>query len=171
VNALRTTRLTLRRWRWTDADRLAEINGDADVMRFIGVGKVLDRAASDGLIARFEHEWDQRGFSLWAVDDDDGLVGFCGLTVPTFLPDVLPAVEVGWRLHRSAWGRGYATEAASAALEWGFEHLSLGEVLAIVHPDNGRSLRVASKLGMTRRPDRVHPVTRERLRVFGVRPH
>jgi RimJ/RimL family protein N-acetyltransferase len=168
VDPIETPRLRLRRWRWSDAEHLAALNGDPDVMRFIGSGDVLDRAQSDGLLARFEREWDERGFSLWAVEDAAGFVGFCGLTVPTFLPSVLPAVEVGWRLRRSAWGRGYATEAAAAALEWGFERLEAGEIVAIVHPENERSLRVAAKLGMTRRPDRLHPVTGSRLRVLGV---
>jgi RimJ/RimL family protein N-acetyltransferase len=168
VDVLQTARLELRRWRWADAHALADLNADPEVMRFIGAGRPLDRGESDGMLARFEREWEARGYSLWAVEDDSGFVGFCGLTVPTFLPAVLPAVEVGWRLHRSAWGRGYATEAARAAITWGFEELGVGQVLAIVHPDNERSLRVASKIGMTDRPDRLHPVTRRRLRVLGV---
>jgi RimJ/RimL family protein N-acetyltransferase len=138
-------------------------------MRFIGGGRLLARSDSDALLARFEGEWDERGFGLWAVEERAApgvLLGYCGLAVPMFLPEILPAVEVGWRLARPAWGRGIATEAARAALSWGFENVALREIVAIVHPDNARSLRICEKLGMSPGRDRLHPGTRERVRVF-----
>jgi RimJ/RimL family protein N-acetyltransferase len=170
---VRTDRLLLRRWRVGDAAPFAALNADPAVMRFIGRGHVLGRGLSDDLIARFEREWDERGFGLWAVtprDDDRMLLGFCGLTVPMFLPEVLPAVEIGWRFARAAWGHGYATEAARAALAFAFEEHGMREVIAIVDPENLRSLRVAEKLGMTARPDRIHPATGKRLTVVGIGP-
>jgi RimJ/RimL family protein N-acetyltransferase len=170
-----TERLVLRRWSDDDAEAFAAINADRDVMRFIGAGRPLGRTQSDELLRRFESEWDERGFGLWAVEERaDGarppLVGFCGLTVPMFLPEVLPAVEIGWRLAPQAWGRGIATEAAQAALAFGFEALGMREIISIVHPGNHRSLRVCAKLGMDARPDRVHPGTRQRLKVLGIGP-
>ena len=167
-----TERLVLRRWRDDDAGEFAAINADRGVMRFIGAGAPLSRTQSDELLRRFESEWDERGFGLWAVEDREGgpLLGFCGLTVPMFLPAVLPAVEVGWRLAPHAWGRGIATEAAQAALAFGFEALGMREIISIVHPGNDRSLRVCSKLGMDARPDRMHPATRQRLKVLGIGP-
>ncbi|MBI5106642.1 MAG: GNAT family N-acetyltransferase [Solirubrobacterales bacterium] len=166
---LRTDRLTLRRWRPDDAGALAALNADPEVMRYIGTGATLDRGLSDALLERIEREWDERGFGLWAVEEDGAVLGFCGLSVPAFLPQVLPAVEVGWRLRRDAWGRGVATEAARVALAWGWEHVpDLREVLSIVHPANARSLAVCERLGMQPRADRVHPVTRERVRVLAV---
>jgi RimJ/RimL family protein N-acetyltransferase len=170
-----TDRLVLRRWRAKDREPFAAINADPEVMRFIGTGAVLGRGLSDDLVVRFEREWEERGFGLWALsardDADERLLGFCGLTVPMFLPSVLPAVEVGWRLARDAWGRGYATEAAAAALAFGFEEHAIEEILAIVDPENERSLRVCAKLRMTDRPDRTHPATRRRVRVLGIRLH
>jgi RimJ/RimL family protein N-acetyltransferase len=168
-----TERLLLRRWRADDAPALAAINADPEVMRFIGRGAVLGRGLSDDLLARFEREWRERGFGLWAVEERAApgeLLGFCGLTVPMFLPEVLPAVEVGWRLARGAWGRGLATEAARAALTFGFEEQQMAEIVAIVQPENVRSLRVASKLGMTPRPDRFHAGANMRVKVLGIRP-
>ena len=167
---VRTDRLLLRRFAAErDAAAFAAINADPDVMRFIGDGSVLARPASDALLARIEREWDARGFGLWAVQDGGGsLLGFCGLSVPMFLPDVLPAVEVGWRLGRDAWGRGVATEAARAALAFGFAERGMAEIVSIVDPANERSLRVCEKLGMTARRDRVHPGTRRRVRVLAV---
>jgi len=170
-----TDRLVLRRWRAEDREPFAAINADPEVMRFIGTGALLGRGLSDDLVVRFEREWEERGFGLWALsardDADERLLGFCGLTVPMFLPSVLPAVEVGWRLARDAWGRGYATEAAAAALAFGFEEHAIEEILAIVDPENERSLRVCAKLGLSARPDRTHPATRRRVRVLGIRLH
>jgi len=167
-----TERLVLRRWRAEDRAPFAAINADAEVMRWIGSGRVLGRGLSDELVDRFEREWDQRGHGLWAVgwrNDPAGLLlGFCGLTAPMFLPDVLPAAEVGWRLARPAWGLGVATEAAQAALAFGFERSGLAEIVAVVAPENARSLRVAEKLGMTRRPDRHHAAAGRRVAVLGV---
>ncbi|WCB92804.1 Acetyltransferase [Baekduia alba] len=168
-----TERLLLRRWRVEDRATLAAINADPEVMRWIGSGHVLGRGLSDDLIARFEAEWDERGFGLWAVawkdDPASEALGFCGLTMPSFLPAVLPAAEVGWRLARDVWGRGVATEAARAALAFGFSReRALREVVAVVAPENARSLRVIDKLGMTPRPDRYHAGARRRVRVFGV---
>jgi RimJ/RimL family protein N-acetyltransferase len=168
---LRTERLLLRRWDLArDGAAIAAVNADPEVMRFIGEGTVLDRAASDALLVRIEREWEERRFGLWAVEEDGTLLGFCGLTVPMFLPEVLPAVEVGWRLGRAAWGRGVATEAARAAIAFGFEDRGMAEIVSIVDSGNARSVRVCEKLGMTRGRDRIHPVTRKRLAVYAIRP-
>ncbi|WP_320670302.1 GNAT family N-acetyltransferase [Patulibacter defluvii] len=145
---LPTARLLLRRWRADDHAPLAAINGDPEVMRYIGSG-ALSRAASDELVGRLEDEWRRCGHGLWAIERraDGRLLGFCGLAVPLFLSQVLPAVEVGWRLARDAWGHGYATEAAQAAVAAGWA-IGLRQLIAIVHPDNERSLAVAERLGM-----------------------
>lgn len=146
---LRTERLLLRQWRSEDRAPFAAINADPEVMRQIGSG-TLDRAGSDALLRRLQGEWRARGHGLWALErvDDGALIGFCGLAEPTFLSQVLPALEIGWRLRQDAWGRGYATEAARAALEVGWGALGLAQVIAIVHPDNDRSLALGERLGM-----------------------
>jgi RimJ/RimL family protein N-acetyltransferase len=171
VDVVRTPRLLLRRWAPADSGPLAAINADPEVMRHIAAGAPLTRAQSDGLLARFELGWATQGYGLWAVEEQASpgrLVGFCGLAVPTFLPTVLPAVEVGWRLARHAWGRGIATEATRTALDHGFGRCGMAEIISIIDPGNRRSLRVAEKLGMTPRPDRIHPGTRRRVRVLGL---
>jgi RimJ/RimL family protein N-acetyltransferase len=167
-----TERLLLRRWHAGDRAALAAINADQEVMRWIGSGRVLGRGLSDELIGRFEREWDERGFGLWAVswrdDPQHELLGFCGLTMPAFLPAKLPAAEVGWRFARDVWGRGVATEAAASALRFGFSACGLREIVAVVAAENARSLRVVDKLGMTPRADRYHAAAARRVRVFGV---
>ena len=159
--------MLLRRWKPEDAAPFAVINADAGVMRFIGVGRPLTREESDELLARIERHWDKHGFGLWAAEErGGGLIGFAGLAIPSFLPSVLPAVEVGWRLSRSAWGRGLATEAGRASLSHAWEVLGLEQVLSIIDPGNTASMRVARKLGMRRGVDRLNPRTGRRVAVM-----
>lgn len=154
---LQTERLSLRRWRDDDLDALAAMNADPEVMRYIMDGSVRDRARSAADLRRMTDSWEQRGFGLFAVElrptaarpEAAGPVGWAGLSVPEFLPEVLPAVEIGWRLDRRHWGHGYATEAAAAALRYGFTELGLERVVSIRHVDNDRSRRVMEKLGLS----------------------
>ena len=162
-----TPRLVLRRFRPDeDLDGFAAVCADAEVMRFIGTGRTLTRSETRGLLATIERHWDDHGFGLWAVDVDGEVAGFSGLAIPSFLPQVLPAVECGWRLGRPWWGRGLATEAARAALDWGWAELGLRGVVSIIATGNVRSVRVAEKLGMRRGADRLHPGTGVRVHVY-----
>jgi RimJ/RimL family protein N-acetyltransferase len=171
--SLETDRLLLRPWRPPeDLDALAALNADPAVMRWVTPNRPLRREESADFLDRMVRHWDEHGFGLWAVvprrEPDAGCVGFAGLAIPSFLPAVLPAVEVGWRLAAAAWGRGYATEAARASVAFGFERLGLSSIVSIVDARNERSLRVCEKLGMRPGPDRLHPLTRRRLRVMQV---
>ena len=155
----RTERLVLRRWTTRDAAPFAALNADPEVTRHLLAP--LDRAESDALIARIEAEWEARGHGLWAVDVLDGppCIGFVGLSAPTFEAHFTPAVEVGWRLARAAWGRGYATEAARAAIAFGFDEIGLDEIVSFTVPHNTRSRAVMTRLGMHHDPadDFDHP--------------
>lgn len=150
VVELQTPRLLLRRWRGDDVGALAEIYGDPEVMRFIGDGSVRDRAQTAAGLALMEREWDERGLGLFAVEvrETGQLAGWVGLAVPTFLPEVLPAVEIGWRLGRPLWGRGIATEGARAVLRFGFVDCGLDRIISIRHVDNRASGRVMDKIGL-----------------------
>ena len=166
-----TERLVLRAWRPSDRLPFATLNADPEVMRFVGIGQPLTRAASDALLDSIQAHWRQHGFGLWCVaprEDADACLGFIGLAVPSFLPAVLPAVEVGWRLAQSAWGRGLATEGARAALDHAFGPLGLRSVISIIDPLNDRSVRVAEKLGMRPGVAHRHPVTGRKLRAFEI---
>jgi RimJ/RimL family protein N-acetyltransferase len=166
---LETDRLVLRTWRADDREPFAALNADARVMAHVGARRPLARDESERLLAQITRHWDEHGFGLWAVErrcDGAGPIGFVGLAVPSFLPAVPPAVEVGWRLAAAWWGRGYATEAARASVDCAWTALRLERVVSIIHPANERSLRVAAKLGMQPGRDRLLPGTRERLRVM-----
>ncbi|MFF5082577.1 GNAT family N-acetyltransferase [Actinoplanes sp. NPDC000266] len=156
---LETERLVLREWRDEDLDALAAMNADPEVMRYILDGAVLDREQSAERLRRMREVWARHGFGLFAVEgrDEGVLLGWAGLSVPEFLPEVMPAVEIGWRLARPHWGKGYATEAAAEALRFGFEDRGLERVVSIRHVGNGRSGRVMEKLGLRHEFDTVVP--------------
>jgi RimJ/RimL family protein N-acetyltransferase len=160
---LRTERLCLRRWRDADRAPFAAMNADPQVMEYLPAP--LSREASDALAARIEAHFEERGFGLWAVEvlGDAPFVGFVGLSVPRFEAHFTPCVEIGWRLARTHWGSGFATEGARAVLAFGFETLGLAEIVSFTVPDNRRSRRVMEKLGMTHDPndDFDHPLLPE----------
>jgi ribosomal-protein-alanine N-acetyltransferase len=112
----------------------------------------LDRPASDLLARRIEEGFEQHGFGLWAVEIPRQVpfIGFGGLSEPSFQAHFTPAVEIGWRLARAQWGHGYATEAARAALAFGFDEPRLAEIVSFTVPTNTRSRAVMERLGMTR---------------------
>ena len=160
---LRTQRLLLRRWLPADREPFAALNADPRVTEFLPA--TLAREASDALAARIEEHFESNGFGLWAVEAPGiaSFVGFTGLSIPAFDAHFTPCVEIGWRLAAPFWGRGYATEAARAALGFGFQHLPLSEIVSFTVPGNLRSQRVMEKLGMRRDPedDFDHPALPE----------
>jgi ribosomal-protein-alanine N-acetyltransferase len=156
---LKTERLVLRGWRASDRSPFAAMGADPRVMRFLG--PTLSRSASDALVDRIEAHFAAYGFGLWAVEAPGiaELIGFVGLSTARFASPFTPCVEIAWRLAGEHWGRGYATEAARAALRFGFEQLALAEILAFTTRENRASRGVMQRLGMTRDPrdDFEHP--------------
>jgi RimJ/RimL family protein N-acetyltransferase len=150
VVELVTARLRLRRWRDGDVDALAAINADPEVMRWIGDGSARDRAATGAEIAASERLWRTRGYGRFAVEirDTGELAGLAGMAVPDDVPDVMPAVEIGWRLARAHWGRGLATEAARAALRFALADAGLDRLVGVHVVGNDASARIMLKLGM-----------------------
>ena len=156
---LRTDRLSLRQWRDADREPFAALNADPEVMEFMP--RCLERSECEAIIGRIRDHFVRRGFGWWAVETLDGgdFVGFVGISVPRFEAHFTPCVEVGWRLARAHWGRGYATEAARAAIGFGFEQAGLDEVVSFTAVINQRSQSVMQRLGMARDPaeDFDHP--------------
>lgn len=154
---LETERLLLRRWRDEDRAPFAELNADPEVTRFLL--EPLDRLTSDALVDRIEVGFEANGFGLWAVElrSDASFIGFVGLSIPTFEATFLPGVEIGWRLARTAWGHGYATEAASVALLDGFDRIGLDEIISFAAVENVASRRVMERVGLSHVDDFDHP--------------
>jgi RimJ/RimL family protein N-acetyltransferase len=172
LSARDTERLNLRRWDGAHADEFAEMNADPEVMRFLNGGVGLSREESNEVSDHIAAHWEDYGFGLWAaIERSSGeMIGFLGICHPLWHPQHVEAVEVGWRLRRRAWGRGYATEGARASLEAGFGELGLDQILAFVHPQNGRSRAVMRRLGMTFLAAEEHPTRHHAMLVFGVSP-
>ena len=156
---MRTERLVMRRWQEGDRERFAAMNADPEVMAHFPA--TLDRAASDAFVDRIEAGFEANGFGLWALErvDTGEFIGFTGLSIPGFAAHFLPAVEVGWRLSRPAWGHGFATEAARQALRVGFERYQLPEIVSFTASGNTPSRAVMRRLGMRHDPaeDFDHP--------------
>jgi RimJ/RimL family protein N-acetyltransferase len=145
---IRTERLLLRRWREADRAPFAAMNTDPEVVAHLQGPR--SREESDAFVDRIERQWDERGWGLWAVEvpGEAPFVGYVGLWPAGF---VAPgAVEVGWRLARPFWGRGYATEAGAEALRFGFREVGLDEIISFTVPQNERSRRVMERIGLVR---------------------
>jgi RimJ/RimL family protein N-acetyltransferase len=159
---IRTERLVLREWRETDKLPYSLLNADPEVMRHFP--SMLTREQSDEMVDRMTASWEQRGFGLWAAErvDTGRLIGFVGLSAPGWQADFTPCIEVGWRLARQHWGNGFAPEAATAALAFGFEHVDLpnDEIVSFTTTRNLKSQRVMQKIGLRLDPAREfdHPL-------------
>jgi RimJ/RimL family protein N-acetyltransferase len=159
---LLTARLRLRRWRAEDREPFAAINADPRVMELLA-GR-LTRAQSDAYVEEMEAHFDAHGYGLWALElrESGELIGLTGLNTVAFEAHFTPAVEIGWRLAHLVWGHGYASEAARAALRFGFEQTGLTEIVSMTSMPNVRSQAVMKRIGMhrDRGDDFVHPLAR-----------
>ena len=146
---LHTRRCVLRAWKDSDLAPWCAMNADADVRRWFPSLATQEQALGEA--GRCRDAIAQRGWGMWALEVPGvyPFAGFVGLNVPHYDAPWVPAVEIGWRLPRAAWGQGLATEAARAALGFGFAELGLREIVAITVPGNAPSRRVMSRLGMT----------------------
>lgn len=156
---LETRRLILRKWKVTDVEPFAKINADPRVMEFFP--KTLNHLESNQFIEQIERHFRQFGFGLYATElkDNHQFIGYVGLAVPRFESPFMPCIEIGWRLNSEFWNKGYATEAATKILEFGFQNLKLNEIISFTSIANLASRRVMEKIGMTHNPndDFDHP--------------
>jgi RimJ/RimL family protein N-acetyltransferase len=160
-------RLLLREWVPGDLDALTEIFSQREVWHYPLRRGFTPQETADFLARRIQaQELDE--VTPLATEDraTHQLLGYIGLSVPSFLPEIMPAVEIGWRLDPRAWGRGLATEGARVVLGEAFEERNLENLVSIYEPDNGASGRVMVHLGMEFDRDTVDPVRDLPLRVY-----
>lgn len=148
-----TERLVLRPWTSTDADVMIAMNRDPDVMRWLG--DPLEPHESIRILERFQAHYDRHGFCPWCVEYRSEPIGWIGLWYPLFRPEP----EIGWRLVRSAWGYGLATEGARGALDDIFGRVGVDDIISFTTERNRRSRAVMDRLGMVRdlEGDFLHP--------------
>lgn len=153
-----TKRLRLRQWRAEDREPFAALNADARVMEFFP--SPLSHSDSGAFADHLERLISERGWGLWAAElkDSREFIGFVGLHVPPPEVPLSPCVEIGWRLAHRYWGHGFATEAATSALQVGFDVLELDDIFSFTSVLNTKSCAVMERLGMVREPDTFeHP--------------
>lgn len=145
IPIIETSRLRLRGWSLADADAFAMLNANADFARYIGGGQPINKAESWRVLAILAGHWVLKGFGYWVVEDKktSDFLGRVGI----WEPEGWPGIEVGWGISPDYWGKGYATEAALAAIEWGFTYLDTPELISLIHPENKASKSVALKVG------------------------
>ncbi|HET9136268.1 MAG TPA: GNAT family N-acetyltransferase [Candidatus Kapabacteria bacterium] len=150
-------RLGFRKWIESDRALFASLNADPVVMEFFPAP--LTSSETDQFIERIEKQFDDYGYGLYAVDsfEDNSFIGFIGLSHPRFESPFTPCVEIGWRLAKEYWNRGFATEGAAACLEYGFSVLGLDEILSFTATHNTRSENVMKKIGMQKIGEFDHP--------------
>jgi RimJ/RimL family protein N-acetyltransferase len=175
VEPFSTARLVLRRPEESDVEPMMAMDSDPEVMRYIATGAVIqpDRDGALQAVIRQRNRWDEQGFGFCSiiVRETGEYAGWVALAVPAFLPEILPTVEIGYRLRREYWGQGYATEAAAELLRFGFTEAGLDRVVSIRHVDNMQSKRVQDKLGLRfelrttvpvwDQPVAIHAITRQ----------
>lgn len=149
IPTIETERLTLRPFREEDATALFELSQDPDVIRWVGDRRVPSLQEAWRAIAGWLGHWALRGYGQWAIDERSSgrFIGRAGIINPA----EWPGPEVGYLLAKPWWGRGYATEAGRAAMDWGFEQIGFPELLSLIDPANGPSIAVATRLGESRR--------------------
>jgi RimJ/RimL family protein N-acetyltransferase len=144
-----TERLALGRFRPDDLDELADLFEKPEIWQF-PYGRSFSREETSDFLDAQIKEWDDCGFGCWIAREktNNRVIGYVGISVPTFLPEILPAVEVGWRFDPAVWGMGFASEGARAALAEGFDTLGLDEICSVPQADNPASSRVCDRIGM-----------------------
>ncbi len=157
---IKTERLILRPWKAEDFEPFAKMNADPRVMEYFL--STLTKEESDARAKIFSDEINELGFGFWAVGIPHvaDFIGMVGLrTVPAGFSHFSPTIEIGWRLAFEFWGQGYATEAAIAALRFGFDKLQFNEIVAFTAASNKRSQSVMQKIGMhhNKNDDFDHP--------------
>ena len=156
-DTIKTDRLLMRRWKNSDREPFAALNGDPDTLRFFP--DTLDREASDAFVDRIEARFDEQGYGLWALEiaDSAEFIGYTGLSPMAAGVPGAGGTEIQWRLVKHAWQHGYATEAAKAALVVAFDGVGLEEIWSMTAVLNEPSQAVMRRIGLIEVARFEHP--------------
>ncbi|HVI48083.1 MAG TPA: GNAT family N-acetyltransferase [Chitinophaga sp.] len=157
----RSERLGFRHWQDDDVAVFTEMNRNPDVMEYFP--KMLTPEETAGMVERIHTHFREHGYGLYAVDilATEEFIGYIGFTHPRFHAFFTPCIEIGWRLKKSVWGQGYATEGAIRCLQFGFHELQFAEVYSFTAVINHRSENVMKKAGMEKVDAFEHPAIEE----------
>ncbi|MCX2740085.1 GNAT family N-acetyltransferase [Pontibacter anaerobius] len=157
----KSERLGFRNWINSDLAEFAKINSDPEVMEHFP--KPLTEQETAAFIERLRSHYDKHGYNYFATEilESGELIGFIGLAFQDYKTDFTPAIDIGWRLKKSAWGKGFATEGAKKCLAFAFNELNLDQVISTCTEKNSKSENVMKKIGMEKIGDFNHPKLRE----------
>jgi len=153
----KSERLGFRNWSNEDLDEFAKLNSDKAVMEHFP--KTLSKKEVEELIKKLSDHYAKNGFTYYATEilATKELIGMIGLAYQEYKTAFTPAIDIGWRLKRSAWGKGYATEGAKRCLEYAFDELSINKIISVCTITNQKSENVMKKIGMTKIGTFNHP--------------
>lgn len=157
----KSKRLGFRNWKKEDLINFAAINSDTDVMRHFP--KPLTQNETADFIVRLQNHYEKNGYNYFATEilATGELIGFIGLAFQEYVSELTPATDIGWRLKKTAWGKGYATEGAKRCLEYAFNELGLKRIVTTCTIENEKSENVMRKIGMFRKGEFKHPKLKE----------
>ncbi len=152
-----TPRLVLRKWQVSDIEPFAQMNSDATVMKYFP--SILSRAQTIAMIDRINNHFEKNNFGLYAVEEKKSgvFMGFTGFAIPSFESFFTPCVEIGWRYRKEYWHQGFATEAASACLQYGFNMLEFEKIYSFTAAINQPSENLMKRIGMIKAGTFKHP--------------
>lgn len=154
-------RLGFRNWVSTDIDKMYEISSDPEVMKHFP--STQSKKYTEDFILRMQQQFCDYRFCYFAVEviETNHFIGFIGISNQTYDTDFNPSVDIGWRLHKNYWGKGYATEGAKACLEYAFKNIQLNKIVSVATKGNLPSISVMQKIGMTKVKEFEHPLLRK----------
>lgn len=160
-----SNRLGFRNWKESDIDKMIEISGNEEVMKFFPA--VATAQQTKDFIERSQIQFDNKGFCYFAVEElsSKELIGFIGFHYQEFKSTFTPAIDIGWRLHPKYWGKGYATEGATKCLEYAKKTLKLSHIISTAPKINKPSIQVMKKIGMVKKLEFIHPRIKDNARL------
>lgn len=152
-----SNRLGFRNWKDSDIEFMHQINSDEEVMEFFP--SIPTKKETETFVLKMQHQFADKGFCYFAVDilKTNEFIGFIGISEQTYKTDFSPFIDIGWRLKKSSWNKGYATEGAKACLNYAFQKLNLKTIYSVAPILNIKSQRVMLKIGMKKHSTFVHP--------------
>jgi len=154
----KSERLGFRNWKSSDLAEMAEINADSEVMKFFP--NIQNSSETQNFIERMQKQFADHGYCYFAVEliNDSTFIGFIGIADQTYKADFTPCTDMGWRLNKKYWGKGYATEGAKRCIEYAFQELGLDKIFSIAPKINANSEAVITKIGMSKVKEFDHPL-------------
>ncbi len=168
---IETERLLLRQWREGDYLPIIDMCRDPQVMQYIGSGEPMHEEQVLADVRKYQKAWQEYGFGQFAVEQRDvgRFIGFAGLDIHSLLPDYQSLPEIGWRIERTVWGMGYASEAARAIMSFAVDECELDDVVSVCQSSNKASERVMRKIGLCFEKETSAPNSGRLIRIYRLR--